>query len=160
VNNIKSNNKNADHLINSATLIELRERLEYVIESTERAALETLDCVDRANHLLSNQPKEDGSSDENKAIKEELLKIMQAQEYQDLCSQVLEFALSTLNAIENDQVPKAASIELSQNSETHTDDESTGYGPEVSRDSEEQTNVASQDDIDALLDQFGSTDRE
>lgn len=151
---------------------DVAERLAYVLNTTEEASNNTLD---KAEHALQNIEKVEQNLDSlgilevdeelTQAIdsaKQGLTDIMLAQSFQDLTGQVLNRVIliissveqSLINLIENSkfnyhEIPERDTSEQEQFAE-----EMSGVGPNVTKKSK-QDSVASQDDVDSLLDDLG-----
>lgn len=143
------------------------ERLEYVIETTEQASRETLDRVEQVLQNLDKLENAVGELSEDAqvamaAAKEKLTDIMLAQSFQDLTGQVLNRVIFVISSLEQ------SLIQLIENSaydyhaiperaltdeETHAEN-MQGVGPNVTKKSKTDS-VASQDDVDSLLDELG-----
>jgi len=150
-------------------LPEVTERLQYVIDETQKASENTLASTELVLNLL-NQAKDSSStfSSDSNAISlieqacSELTSIMIAQSYQDLTGQVLnrvilimtDLELSLKGLIERSRYDYQAIPERHQSDAQKQMDEARGVGPNVTSKSK-QDEVASQEDIDDLLNDLG-----
>jgi len=150
-------------------LPEVTERLQYVIDETQKASENTLASTELVLNLL-NQAKDSSStfpSDSN-AISlieqacSELTNIMISQSYQDLTGQVLnrvilimtDLELSLKSLIERSKYDYQAIPERHQSDTQKQMDEARGVGPNVTSKSKQDV-VGSQEDIDDLLNDLG-----
>lgn len=139
----------------SAQLSDAAERLQYILEQTEKSATTSLDIADEMSdglHALLEKVEGD-----DKALVQKLLQrtqdLVMAQEYQDLTGQILKRmipALSEMNQI-LETLLKATQADLKSRSH---EDVMKGVGPNVTAKSK-QDSVSSQDEVDDLLDSLG-----
>ena len=143
------------------------ERLEYVIQTTEEASGETLDKAEQALQCLDKLESEmEGLSEEAilamTTAKEKLTEIMLAQSFQDLTGQVLHRVIFVISSLEQSliQLIDNSAYDYHSIPERQLEDQDIhaehmkGVGPNVTKKSK-QDSVASQDDVDNLLDELG-----
>lgn len=143
------------------------ERLEYVIRTTEEASSNTLDKAEQALQYLdklalieADLPPEFLQTLE--LAKASLTDIMLAQSFQDLTGQVLNRVIFVIGSLEQSliQLIENAGYDFHSIPEREKSDEESfaeqmkGVGPNVTQKSK-QDMVASQDDVDSLLDDLG-----
>lgn len=144
------------HIIEaSAQLSDAAERLQYILDETEKSATASLDIADEIGDGLRTL-QEKVQDEDDKALISSMLKrtqdLVMAQEYQDLTGQILKRmipALAEMNQI-LDTLLKATGTEKPARDE----DVMKGVGPNVTAKSK-QDSVSSQDEVDDLLDSLG-----
>ena len=121
-----------------------RDRLDYVVQMTAQAAERALNSVE------ASQPHQDAME---KGAKAQLLDIMMAQDFQDLTGQVIKRMMDVIQEIERqllmvllENIPEPAARPKREN-------ESLLNGPQL--DTSKAGVVASQDQVDDLLDSLG-----
>ncbi len=142
----------------SAQLSDAAERLQYILEETEKSATTSLDIADEISdglHALLDR----ADSEEDRALIQAMIKrtqeLVMAQEYQDLTGQILKRmipALAEMNQI-LEALIKATGADLKSWS-SRNEDVMKGVGPNVTSRSK-QDSVSSQDEVDDLLDSLG-----
>jgi len=153
-------------------LPDVTERLQYVIEETQKASEQTLSSteavlglLDQASEVLANDSSSEAMTVAKNSIEQacsELTNIMMAQSFQDLTGQVLNRVIyiitdmeESLKAlIERSKFDYHAIPERVQTDEQRQAEEARGMGPNVTNKSKQDT-VASQEDIDDLLGDLG-----
>jgi len=141
----------------SAQLSDAAERLQYILEETEKSATTSLDIADELGEGL-HALLEKTEDAEDRALIQNLLKrtqdLVMAQEYQDLTGQILKRmipALAEMNQI-LEALLKATGADTRLGGQQ--EDVMKGVGPNVTAKSR-QDSVSSQDEVDDLLDSLG-----
>lgn len=155
-------------------LPDVTERLQYVINETQKASEATLSSTENVLSLLEqvkhqvNKKVDDGGISTARTLSiieqacSELTNIMMAQSFQDLTGQVLNRVIyimtdlerSLKSLIERSKFDLKTLPERAQTDEQRREDETRGVGPNVTTKSKQDT-VASQEDIDDLLSNLG-----
>lgn len=163
-----------DHLDDDSLLMQTKhdipdatERLEYVLQTTEEASNNTLDKAEQALQSLEKLESQLSAMDADtladlEQAKANLTEIMLAQSFQDLTGQVLNrviLIISSLEAslmqlIQNSKYDYAEIPDREKSAEDMQADYQKGVGPNVTKSSQQDV-VASQDDVDSLLDDLG-----
>ncbi|MEA3405361.1 MAG: protein phosphatase CheZ [Pseudomonadota bacterium] len=153
-------------------LPDVTERLQYVIEETQKASEQTLTSteavlglLDQVSQILSNDSSTEALTLAKTTIDQacsELTNIMMAQSFQDLTGQVLNRVIYVMTdleeslkaLIERSKFDYHAIPERVQTDEQRRAEEARGLGPNVT-DKSKQDTVSSQDDVDDLLSDLG-----
>ena len=155
-------------------LPDVTERLQYVINETQRASESTLSSTENVLNILDqvkhqvNKTVADGGVGTEKTLSmieqacSELTNIMMAQSFQDLTGQVLNRVIyimtdlegSLKSLIERSKFDLQTLPERIKTDEQRRADEAKGIGPNVTSSAKQDT-VASQEDVDDLLSSLG-----
>ncbi|HID01437.1 MAG TPA: hypothetical protein EYP05_08960 [Piscirickettsiaceae bacterium] len=148
-----------DERILSATseLTDASDRLQYVLESTEKAAEETLDLAETIGEelLALRDQVEDIHREKIDHLLGQVQALIMAQEYQDLTGQVLKRMIPAMEGMQKilEKLIAAAGHNLEE-LKKRDQDLMKGAGPNVTRSGKEDA-VSSQDEVDDLLDSLG-----
>lgn len=144
-------------------LPEIKERLEYVIEITTKAAEETLFATENLSTIIKTlEPKENSDASNNlEQAKHEIMSIMTSQSFQDLTGQVINRVIKQVSSLEKNlhELISSAEIDIEAVSFEQTEKEKCqaemkGIGPSATKSGQQDT-ISSQADIDDLLNDLG-----
>ncbi len=155
--NIETLEKDNGVLNATSELSDASERLQYVLESTEKAASETLDLAESIGEGLSALRERVAEEDREKVdhLLGEVQALIMTQEYQDLTGQVLKKLIPALEALQQllEKMVAAAGHNLEE-LRSRQGDLHKGVGPNVTQASKADS-VSNQDEVDDLLDSLG-----
>lgn len=155
--NIEALQQDESVLSASSQLTDASEQLQYVLETTEKAAVDTLDLAEAIGEGLA--ALRDEVAEEQQAKIDHLLgqiqALIMAQEYQDLTGQVLKRMIPAMEKLQQilEKMIAAAGHNLEELKQQQGN-LSKGVGPNVTRKSKEDA-VRGQDEVDDLLDSLG-----
>ncbi len=141
----------------TSELTDASERLQYVLESTEKAAGETLDLAEAIGEELAalREQVEDIHQEKIDHMLGQVQALIMAQEYQDLTGQVLKRMIPAMEEMQKilEKLIAAAGHNLEELKKRDAD-LMKGVGPNVTKQGKEDA-VSSQDEVDDLLDSLG-----
>jgi chemotaxis protein CheZ len=157
--NIEDLSEEASGILGATSeLSEASERLRYVLDTTEKAASETLDIAERlGEELLSLRNQvEDVHQEKIDRMLGEVQALIMAQEFQDLTGQILKRLIPNLDEMNRilEKLLAAAGHDLEELKKRKQETLMQGTGPSVTRQSKMHA-VSSQDEVDDLLDSLG-----
>lgn len=148
-------------------LPDVSERLDYILDSTEKASEQTLTSSENLIAMLGDlRAMSESFAPESKDKIEDLLnnassevnQILMAQSYQDLTGQVLNRIKITISCFERslrDLIDQSGlDLEKVAKKDLTDEEELQGIGPNVTKSSKKDS-ASSQDDVDDLLDSLG-----
>ncbi len=155
--NIETLQQDGGVLNATSELADASERLQYVLDSTEKAAGETLDLAEAIGEELTALRDQVDEAQQQKIdhMLGQVQALIMAQEYQDLTGQVLKRMIPAMEEMQKilEKLIAAAGHNLE---ELKKRDENLmqGVGPNVTKSAQTDA-VSSQDEVDDLLDSLG-----
>jgi len=155
--NIETLQQDEGVLSATSELTDASERLQYVLESTEKAAGETLDLAEAIGEELValREQVEDIHREKIDHMLGQVQALIMAQEYQDLTGQVLKRMIPAMEEMQKilEKLIAAAGHNLEE-LKKRDDKLMKGIGPNVTQSGKVDA-VSSQDEVDDLLDSLG-----
>lgn len=156
--NIEALQQDESVLSASSQLTDASEQLQYVLNATEKAAVDTLDLSEAIGEGLASL-REDIAPEQQQQIDHllgQVQALIMAQEYQDLTGQVLKRMIPAMEKLQQilEKMIVAAGHNLEALKKQHPDQLNKGVGPNVTNKSKEDA-VSGQDEVDDLLDSLG-----